>query len=84
MPEYNSQQRWWWGYIHSNGKLQIKPWFGDKRDYTSDCENNPFVKEIFPPFIAESKEQARNHIIKNHRITQNLGDENLPLDALDL
>lgn len=36
----------WWGYLHSNGTLQLKRWFGDHMDYTSDCEDNDFVQQI--------------------------------------
>ena len=48
----------WWGYLHSNGEPQLKRWFGDVRDYTEDCENNPFVKKVVPPFPAATREEA--------------------------
>jgi hypothetical protein len=48
----------WWGYLHENGTPQLKRWFGDVRDYTEDCENNPFVLEVIQPFEAETREEA--------------------------
>lgn len=52
----------WWGYLHRNGTVQVKRWFGDHRDYTEDCENNPFVIRVVPPFAAETKEEATEYI----------------------
>ena len=49
----------WWAYIHSNGSLLIKRWFGDHKDYTDDCHNNPFVEFVVPPFESETREKAR-------------------------
>jgi hypothetical protein len=48
----------WWGYLHSNGSVQLKRWFGDHKDYTEDCENNPFTVKVSAPFEAESGELA--------------------------
>ena len=48
----------WWGYLHSNKTIQVKRWFGDKKDYTDDCEGNPFVLQIVRPFEANSREEA--------------------------
>ena len=48
----------WWGYLHSNGTIQVKRWFGDKKDYTDDCAGNPFVLSIVLPFEAETREEA--------------------------
>lgn len=48
----------WWGYLHQNGTIQVKRWFGDHKDYTDDCENNPFVIEVVKPFAANSREEA--------------------------
>jgi hypothetical protein len=42
----------WWGYLHSSGTLQLKRWFGDPKDYTTDCEGNEFVLHVVPPFDA--------------------------------
>ena len=48
----------WWGYLHSNGTLQLKRWFGDYEDYTTDCIGNPFVKEVAMPFEASDHVEA--------------------------
>ena len=52
----------WWGYLHQNGTVQVKRWFGDHKDYTDDCEGNSFVIQVVRPFSADSREQAENHI----------------------
>ena len=49
---------WWWGYLHSNGTIQVKRWCGDHDDYTRDCEGNPFVRAVIKPFPAESWDAA--------------------------
>jgi len=54
----------WWGYLHSNGQVQVKRWFGDVKDYTEDCEGNDFVQQVVPPFKADSKEMAYELICK--------------------
>ena len=51
-----------WGYLHSNGKIQVKRWFWDVKDYTTDCEGNEFVVRVVPPFEASSREQAADII----------------------
>lgn len=48
----------WWGYLHQNGTVQLKRWFGDHKDYTEDCEGNDFVQRVVPPFSAESRDMA--------------------------
>ena len=48
----------WWGYLHSNGQIQVKRWFGDHKDYLDDCEGNPFVVKVVRPFAAETREEA--------------------------
>jgi hypothetical protein len=47
-----------WAYLHSNNTIQVKRWFGDVKEYTEDCENNPFVRRVFPPFKAFTYEEA--------------------------
>lgn len=54
----------WWGYLHSNGTIQVKRWFGDPKDYKDDCEDNPFVIEVFTPFFAASRKEAEEVIGK--------------------
>jgi len=48
----------WWGYLHQNNTIQVKFWCGDHADYTSDCDGNPFVQRVVPPFEAETREEA--------------------------
>ena len=52
----------WWGYLHSNGTIQVKRWFGDRKDYTEDCEGNDFVVRVVPPFAADTREAAVAHL----------------------
>ena len=52
----------WWGYLHSNGTIQVKRWFGDHKDYTEDCEGNDFIVCVVTPFVAELREAAVAHI----------------------
>jgi hypothetical protein len=54
----NPNAIWWWGYLHSNGLLQLKRWFGDVKDYTEDCEGNDFVQQVVEPFIASDRATA--------------------------
>ena len=53
---------WWWGYLHSNGQLQLKRWFGDIEDYTGDCENNDFVVKVVKPFMAPDRDYAMREL----------------------
>lgn len=48
----------WWGYLHQNGKPQLKRWFGDHKDYTEDCEGNEFVLRVAEPFEANTRDDA--------------------------
>jgi hypothetical protein len=52
----------WWGYLHSSGTIQVKRWFGDHADYTTDCEGNDLVVEVVRPFPAKSRDAALDHI----------------------
>jgi hypothetical protein len=56
--EKNLQGTWWWGYLHSNGTIQLKRWLGDHDDYTRDCEGNPFVITVVRPFKAPTWDDA--------------------------
>lgn len=58
----------WWGYLHQNGTIQVKCWCGDHDDYTTDCEGNPFVIKVVPPFPAETREEAVKIIIEKVNI----------------
>ena len=48
----------WWAYLHSNGQVIVKRWFGDVKDYTDDVRDNPFVVRVVYPFEAETREDA--------------------------
>lgn len=54
----------WWGYLHSNGTIQVKRWYGDTKDYTDDCEDNPFIVRVVPPFNASCRLAAEEIVIK--------------------
>lgn len=56
---------WWWGYLHQNGSIQVKRWYGDHKDYTEDCEGNDFVQQVVAPFIADTYEKAVEIITKH-------------------
>lgn len=58
MIDRNLKGTWWWGYLHSNGTVQLKSWHGDHEDYTGDCKDNPFVLKVVRPFEADTREAA--------------------------
>lgn len=57
----------WWGYLHANNTIQVKQWFGDHEDYTTDCHNNHFVQRVVVPFEADSREEATRIITEQLR-----------------
>ena len=57
---------YWWAYVHANHTLQLKRWYGDVKDYTEDCKDNPFVEFVIEPFEANSREEA--FIIANQKV----------------
>ena len=46
----------WWGYLHENGSVQVKRYFG-KADITAAQESS-FVVKYYGPFIAQSRAAA--------------------------
>lgn len=54
----NESKLMWWGYLHSNGSIHFKRWFGDHKDYTEDCEGNDFVVKVVKPFEAANPGEA--------------------------
>ena len=50
----------WWGYVHVNGTIQVKRYF-DERDI-DDARCSDFCIMVFPPFEADSREEAIHHI----------------------
>ena len=55
----------WWGYLHQNGSIQLKRWFGDHKDYTDDCDGNDLIQRVVYPFEAQTREDALE-IITQH------------------
>jgi len=58
-PRFNLM---WWGYLHQDGSVQVKRWFGDHKDYTEDCEGNDFVVQVVKPFGAVDRDEAERII----------------------
>lgn len=56
------ENKLWWGYIHKNGNIQVKP-FMDRQD-VRDAIDSPFCAEVFTEFEADSREDAINYINK--------------------
>ena len=48
-----------WGYIHSNGTLQVKRCFGDHELNIKEANESPFVVHILPVIEAPDIEEAR-------------------------
>ena len=61
--QFNESDIMWWGYLHTNGKIQVKRWFNDPRDL-DDAYESPFCDRVFQPFPADSRENAIEHIQK--------------------
>jgi len=58
----NTPTTMWWGYLHQNGTIQVKRWFGDHKDYTEDCDGNEFVQRVVSPFAAPDRDAAIQYI----------------------
>ena len=50
----------WWGYLHNKGTIQAKRFFTYKD--LVEAQSSPFVKEVFSPFFAKTREEAVNKI----------------------
>jgi hypothetical protein len=46
----------WWGYLHVEGSLQVKRYFGPED--VKEAMESPFVALVYGPFIADGIEQA--------------------------
>lgn len=46
----------WWAYIHTNGSIQLKRYFGPLD--LSEARESPFVRDIIQPFDAADREAA--------------------------
>lgn len=53
-------KRQWWGYKHTNGNYQTKPYFGPQ-DIT-EAKESPFCAIVVGPFEAEDREEALIHV----------------------
>ena len=47
----------WWGYIHQDGSVQVKRWFGDQRDI-DEARESDFVETTYGPFKAANRSAA--------------------------
>ena len=47
----------WWGYIHTDGELQIKRWFSQKD--INEARISPFVESYYGPFEADNRSHAK-------------------------
>jgi len=50
----------WWGYLHTNGTIQVKRYFGPED--ISEAHESPFVARVVNPFDAENRELAVAYI----------------------
>lgn len=51
----------WWGYLHTNGKIQVKRYF-EPLDI-SEAEESPFVERTFGPYEVFDRADAINYIM---------------------
>jgi len=52
----------WWGYIHTNGTLQIKRYFGPL-DIT-EAHESPFCKTVLGPVDAVDRDDAQTKLLE--------------------
>lgn len=53
----------WWGYLHENGSLQVKRYFGPED--LSEARESPFVQQVFGPWEVDSREEALEKLKKS-------------------
>ncbi len=46
----------WWGYLHTNGSVQLKRFFSFEDLH--EAASSPFVKKFTQPFDAEDRDDA--------------------------
>lgn len=52
-------EQWWWGYLHSNGHIQVKRYFeATARLDFQDADESPFCMERTGKFLASGREDA--------------------------
>lgn len=52
----------WWGYIHTNGSIQAKRYFGELD--IAEAYESPFIKTVVHQFWATDREEALETIKK--------------------
>lgn len=52
--------KWWWGYLDDQGVIRVFPYTDDK--IIQNTEQLPFVRGIFEPMKADSKQHAQRMI----------------------
>jgi hypothetical protein len=52
----------WWGYLHTNGKIQVKRCYSEEDNDWADAQDSPFVVKVVHPFSADSREGAIRYI----------------------
>lgn len=52
-------EQWWWGYLHTNGHIQVKRYFDatSRLDF-KDADESPFCERRTGKFMATSREDA--------------------------
>jgi hypothetical protein len=58
--EHSEKSLLWWGYMHSNGEIQVKRYFGT-RDI-EEARQSPFCHEIVGPFKAFGRADAETYV----------------------
>lgn len=51
-----SNKRQWWGYLHTSGTLQAKPYF-EPLDI-QEARESPFCDKVVGPFEASDRDEA--------------------------
>ena len=47
----------WWGYVHVDGGVHAKRYFGDPVDL-QEARESPFVSQVIQPFEASGRDEA--------------------------
>ena len=53
----------YWGYLHANGTLQIKRWYG-LEDFT-EANDSPYVEKACGPWECDSREEALGYLVRD-------------------
>ena len=61
MSEQNKLE--WWGYLHENGNIQVKRYFGPLD--IQEAEESPFVQRACGPFLAADRDDARRIVAES-------------------